>query len=97
MRRFKRPLHTQVVVLRELPPRRTHQARYHSPPLRACASRDRELRRPLISRPCDKASVDEHRGIQRKTPVSGRVNCDKTVIRGAQNLEEHRGLRTHTG
>jgi hypothetical protein len=69
---------------------------YHSPPLRPCASRDRELRMPLAIRPRDNASVDEHRGIQRKTPLSGQVNCDRTVISQAWNLEEHRGLRTHT-
>ena len=28
--------------------------------------------------------------------VSERLDCDRTVIRQAQNLEEHRGLRTHT-
>jgi hypothetical protein len=25
-----------------------------------------------------------------------KADCDRTVIRGLQNLEEHRGLRTHT-
>jgi hypothetical protein len=27
--------------------------------------------------------------------VSARIDCDRTVIREARNLEEHRGLRTH--
>src|SRR5258708_6132906 len=27
--------------------------------------------------------------------VSEKADCDRTVIRDAQNLEEHRGLRTH--
>jgi hypothetical protein len=51
--------------------------------------------RSLISRPCEATSVDKHRGIKRKTPVSGRFDCDRTVIRQARNLEEHRGLRMH--
>jgi hypothetical protein len=77
-------------------------AALHSPPASLASpesmrlSRSR-MRAPLISRLCDKASVGEHRGIQRKTPVSGRVNCDRTVIGQAWNLEEHRGLQTHTG
>ena len=28
--------------------------------------------------------------------VSGKLNCDRTVISQAWNLEENRGLRTHT-
>jgi hypothetical protein len=32
-------------------PRTQHQARYHSPPLRACASRDRELPKPAHQSP----------------------------------------------
>jgi hypothetical protein len=28
--------------------------------------------------------------------LSDRGNCDRTVIRSRQNLDEHRGLRTHT-
>ena len=28
--------------------------------------------------------------------VSGRLDCDRTVINGAQNLDEHRGLQTNT-
>ncbi len=73
-----------------------HSHQHHSPPLSACASRDRELRSGSSGDRVTKASVDEHRGIQRKTPLSGRVNCDRTVIGQAWNLEEHRGLRTHT-
>jgi hypothetical protein len=40
--------------------------------------------------------VDEHEGIQKKTPLSARVDCDRTVIRQARNLEKHRAFRTHT-
>jgi K+-sensing histidine kinase KdpD len=34
---------------------------------------------------------------ERLVPASEERNCDRTVIREAQNLEEHRGLRTHIG
>ena len=39
---------------------------------------------------------DEHEGIQGQTALSGRVNCDRNVIRRAQDLKKHRRLRTHT-
>jgi len=41
-------------------------------------------------------NVDERRGILRQTALSERVDCDRTVIRQARNLEEHRGLQTYT-
>jgi hypothetical protein len=28
--------------------------------------------------------------------LNERIDCDRTVIRQARNLDEHRGLRTHT-
>ena len=31
-----------------------------------------------------------------RTLLSGGGHCDRTVISEAQNLDEHRGLRTHT-
>ena len=43
-----------------------------------------------------RTSVDEHRGIRKQHALSERADCDRTVIRQARNLEEHRGLRTHT-
>jgi hypothetical protein len=42
-------------------------------------------------------TCDEHEGIQGQTALSGRVNCDRNVIRRAQDLKKHRRLRTHTG
>ena len=40
--------------------------------------------------------IDERQGILRQTTLSQRFDCDRTVIGQAQNLEERRGLRTHT-
>ena len=43
VQRFRRPLYRRVVVLREPPPALRSPGPYHSPPLRAWASCDREL------------------------------------------------------
>ena len=85
--------YVEVVVSR---PTEARIRRRHSPPLRACVSRNCELPKAAHQSPARQNECGRTPRTKEKAPPKCAFNCDRNVIRRAQNLEEHRGLQTHT-